>query len=349
MTIDWKDDMTQTFEFWAIDPRTWQDSRMLTTVSEMTMDYDLDKETLGSASITCAELLGEVYVRAYLVAEQGGETRRECLGTFMVQSPSYTYDGKAAEHTADAYTPLLELREKLPEIGYTTPEADLVLERAVKIARQYTRAPVAQAAGSTAICGNFTANLDDTWLSFASDLLARAGYRYMVGPRGEVYTQPVADAASMRPVYTFTDDNSSILLPDVTLECDLYGIPNVIEVVWGNNITRAVNDDPDSPISTASRGREVVTRITKPDLSENPTEEEAKAYAVNELRNRSTLERTVTFTHGYVPDVWLGDCVRIEYGRAGIYANAVIQARSIECKTGCTVTETATYTERMWR
>lgn len=349
MAVDWTQDFAVTFEFWQVDTGTWGDLRRLMTVTEMRMDWDLSKDTLGSASLECAEELGEVYVRAYLLAEQGSERARECLGTFMAQTSEFAFDGKAGRYSADAYTPLLEMSESMPEIGYTTPADDLILERAVKIARQHTRAPVSSAAGSTAKCGDFVANLGDSWLDFASDLLAVAGYRYMVGPRGEVYVQPVGDAASMRPVHTFRDDEISILCPDLSSESDLYGMPNVVEVVYGNKVARAVNDDPDSIISTKRRGREVVKRITNPDLSANPTDEEAQAYAVNELRNLSTRERTIEFSHGYVPNVWLGDCVRVEYKRAGHFENVVIQKRAIECKTELLITETATYTERMWR
>lgn len=332
-----------------VDPGTWHDACMLGGVSSMSMSWDLDDDMLGDATIECAEQLGEVYVRAYAVVTQNGETARECLGTFLAQSSESSFDGKVASHAVDCYTPLKELGESSPEIGYTTPGNDFVEERAMKVARQHMRAPVTASINGGMLCGDFTSNLDDTWLTFARDLLAMASKRLMVGPRGDVYAQPVGDAASMRPVCTFDDGNSSILMPDVTLEHDVWGIPNVVEVVYGNQVARAVNDDADSPISTVSRGREVVARITSPDLSDRPSDEEALAYAVAELRNRSVLTHTVTFRHGYVPGVWLGDCVRLEYTRAGIYANAVIRSRSIDCSTELTVEEVATYTERMWR
>ena len=349
MAVDWTQDYAITYEFWLVDTGTWGDRRMLDTVTEESMDWDDAKLTLGSATLECAEELGEVYVRTYLVATQGTDTARECLGTFMVQTSDESFDGRAGSFTADAYTPLHEMSETMPEIGYTTPSDDLVLERGAKIARQHTRAPVANAPASTMRCGDFVANLDDSWLTYGSDLIAKERHRYMVGPRGDIYQQPIADEASMRPVHTFRDDAISILRPEVTGSSDLYGMPNVVEVIYGSKVARAVNDDPDSPISTVRRGREVVHRITNPDLSDNPTEDEAMAYAVAELRNLSTRERTVVFSHGYVPNVWLGDCVRIEYGRAGRYVNAVIRKRSIECKTELVITETATYTERMWR
>ncbi len=347
--VDWTQPMGQTFEFYEVDPGTWCDTRLLGDVAEATIERDLDADTLGSATLTVGEDMGEAYVRAYIVATQGGESQRECLGTFLVQTTQAIFDGKAREVSADAYTPLLELGESMPEPGYTTPAEDTILSRAARIAAQHCRAPVVAAPDASGRkCGDFTANLDDTWLTFTRDLLGKADYRLALDERGRILFQPKPDANSQQPVYAFSDGNSSILLPDVTLTGDVFGIPNVVEVVYGSAIASVENSDPASRVSTATRGRRVVHRESSPSLSSSPTEEEATAYARNLLRELSTLEYEVSFTHGYVPNINIGDCVRLDYARAGIHANAVIRSQSIACTSGCEVTTTASYTVRMW-
>lgn len=346
--VDWTQPMGQTFEFYEVDPGTWCDIRQLDRVTDATIERDLDADTLGSATFTMADDMGEAYVRIYLVATQDGESQRECLGTYLLQTSQASFDGKVREVSADAYTPLLELGESMPEIGYTTPAEDTVLGRAARIAAQHCRAPVIQAPETGGKCGDFTANLDDTWLTFTRDLLATAGYRLALDHRGRVLFQPKPDANSQQPVYTFTDDNSSILLPSVTLTGDVFGIPNVCEVVYGNEIATVENSDHASRVSTATRGRRVVHRETSPSLSSSPAKEEAEAYARNLLRELSTLEFEVSFSHGYVPNVDIGDCIRLDYARAGIHANAVVRSQSISCVSGCEVTTTASYTVRMW-
>ena len=162
------------------------------------------------------------------------------------------------------------------------------------------------------------------------------------------------DANSLQPVWTYTDDNSSILLPDITVSRDLYGIPNVMEVVYstdsGSPITaRVVNDDPNSPISTVNRGREVVSRITDPDVYGTPTTTYLQDYAKQQLRNESALEYTLTYSHGYCP-VRVGDCVLLNYKRAGLKnVKAKVTRQSIKCEPGCPVEETAVYTTNLWR
>ena len=136
------------------------------------------------------------------------------------------------------------------------------------------------------------------------------------------------------------------------IDRDLYGIPNVVEVIYsnGNDIytARVENNDENSPISIPSRGREIIHRETNPDLLGDPTKNQIDEYAKQLLRNLSTLEYTISYTHGYCP-VRLGDCVRINYERAGLKnIKAKVISQSIECKPGCPVTEKAVYTNKLW-
>ena len=72
-------------------------------------------------------------------------------------------------------------------------------------------------------------------------------------------------------------------------------------------------------------------------------------YAEQLLRELSTLEYTVSYTHGYCP-VRIGDCVRLNYERAGIIdVKAKIISQSIKCEAGCPVTEKAVFTKKLWR
>ena len=110
---------------------------------------------------------------------------------------------------------------------------------------------------------------------------------------------------------------------------------------------RSVNNDPDSLISVASRGREIPYRITDPDMG-NPTKTQIQDYAEQCLRDLSSLEYSVSYMHGYCP-VRLGDCVRLNYEGAGL-KNVVgkVISQSIKCEPGCPVTEKVTYTKKLW-
>ena len=227
------------------------------------------------------------------------------------------------------------------------------MDIAYRLARERARAPVVKTECGTPLAMDFTASTDDTWLTFLSDLIANAKYSFALDEMGRILLSPYQDTASLQPVWTYDDDNSSILYPDISVDRDLYGIPNVVEVIHSNGagyyFVRAVNDDPNSVTSTVSRGREIIHRVNNPDLVGDPTESQVEDYANQLLRELSVLEYTVSYTHGYCP-VRLGDCVRLNYTRAGITnIKAKVISQTIKCEPGCPVTEKAVFTAKLWR
>lgn len=350
---DWSASMQQSFEYYIVDPGTWKESKRLDNVISCSITRDSSVETLGSATIDVTNSVGECYIRAYLVTIQNGLRERHPLGTFLVQTPSSSFDGKIRNVSMDAYTPLLELKENPPPLGYSIFKNENIMEKAYQIAREHTRAPVVQASSANTLYNDFVANSGDTWLSFLTDLIANAKYNFELDEFGRILFSPKQDTASLQPVWTYDDNNSSILYPSISMDHDLYGIPNVVEVIYSNGrdfyYARVVNDDPNSPTSTISRGREIVHRDANPSVIGDPTNAQIQEYARTLLRSLSTVEYTVSYTHGYCP-VRLGDCVRINYARAGIVdVKARVISQSIKCEPGCPVTEKAVFTTKLWR
>jgi hypothetical protein len=344
--------MQQTFKYYIVDPVTWKNVKEITNVKASGINFDAGTETLGSATIDITESVGECYVRICLVTIQNGITEEHPLGTFLVQTPSSSFDGKVKNISMDAYTPLLELKENPPPLGYSLLKGDNIMDEAYRLVREHARAPVVKTASDTTLHYDFVANTDDTWISFLTDLIANDKKVFGLDELGRILFLPKQDTTSLQPVWTYKDDNSSILLPDFSMDHDLYGVPNAVEVIYSNgddhHYAKVVNDDPTSPISTVNRGREILYRDTDPDLVGNPTEEQIKEYANQLLRDLSSLEYTVSYTHGYCP-VRVGDCVRLNYERAGINnVKAKVISQTIKCVPGCPVTEKAVFTVKLW-
>ena len=349
---DWTKSMQQTFEYYTVDPITWRDVGVLTDVKSSTINRDSEAETLGSATIDIANSVGECYIRIYLVTIQNGLKERFPLGTFLVQTPSSSFDGKMRSVSMDAYTPLLELKENPPPLGYFIPKNENIMDTAYQLVKEHVRAPVVKTESPSTLFYDFVADTNDTWLSYVKDLMTNAKYGYDLDEMGRILFSPQQDTASLQPVWTYDDKNSSILHPAISMDHDLYGIPNVVEVVYSNGKdhynARVVNDDENSPLSTVNRGRELIYRVTDPDLIGDPTENQINEYANKLLRELSSLEYTVTYTHGYCP-VRVGDCVRLNYDRSGITGvKAKVVSQSIACEPGCPVTEKAVFTAELW-
>ena len=350
---DWTKSMQQTFEYYIVNPATWKDVRRINNVKSGSITRDLGVETLGSATFDIEEPLGECYIRVYLITIQNGAKDKYPLGTYLIQTPSSKFDGKNKIVSVDAYTPLLELKENPPPIGYSVLKDTNIMETVYKITKEQVRAPVVAAACTETLFSDFVANTDDTWMTFLNDLIANAKYTFALDELGRILFSPKQDMASLQPVWTFDDSNSSILYPEINMDYDLYGIPNVVEVIYSSDdrcyYSRVVNDDSNSPTSTVSRGREIIHRVTEPILYGNPTDEQVNEYAVRLLRSLSSIEYTVNYSHGYCP-VKIGDCVRLNYSKAGLNGiKAKVISQSIKCEPGCPVSEKAVFTANLWR
>ena len=350
--IDWRKSMSQTFEFYEVDPKSWKDKRRLKQITECSIKRDGDAETLGSASIKSTESLGECYFRAYMIAIQNGVTYKIPLGTFLAQTSNISFNGKYGSIPIDAYTPLIEMKDNQPPTGYTVMKDTNIMLTGAKLCDDYARAPVVTPKDDTILHADFTANTDETWLAYTKALIEIAKYHLDVNEMGEILFAPEQETASLQPVFTYDDSNSSILYPDIEDEHDLYGIPNVVEVIYSKDNTykyaRAVNDNPDSITSTVNRGREILYRVSDPNIGD-PTEKQLQEYANKVLKEKSSVEHTITYSHGYT-SVRVGDCVRLNYARAGINnIKAKVTSQSFDCKPGCKVSETAVYTIDLWR
>lgn len=355
--VDWLSTMQQTFEYYTVDPRTWKDVEKLTNVKSCSITRDLETETLGSATLDVTESVGESYVRVYLITIQNGVTERHPLGTFLVQTPASSFNGLVRNVTMDAYTPLLELKENPPPLGYSLLKNDNIMSKAYQIVRDHVRAPVVEAKHDKKLHQDFVAQPDDTWIKFTSDLIANAKYRFDLDELGRILFAPKQEISAMQPVWTYDDGKQSILYHDVTLDHDLYGVPNVVEVICSNGseaynkemyYSRVVNDDPNSPVSTIKRGREIIHRVTNPGFVASPTERQVEQYAQQLLKELSSVEYKISYTHGYC-GTRLGDCVRLNYSRAGLMdVKAKIISQTIKCVPGCPVTENAVFTTKLW-
>lgn len=363
---DWTKPMTQSYEYYIVEPTTLADTKRLEYVKSASFTRDAENATLGSASIESTESVGEAYIRGYLKTIQNGVTEKHPLGTVIVQTPSTNFTGVISNVSMDAYTPLIELKEKQPPLGYFVRRGTRIMDAAYTIVRENARAPVEPIEPtyvtnddgtiedtSPKLQNDFIANTEDTWLTFVTDLIANAKYELGLDERGHILFVPKQEISSLQPVWTFDDGNSSILQPDITVNHDMYGIPNVVEVVYsyGSDKKTAIvkNEDPNSPISIVNRGREITYRDTQPSLAGYVTQAQVKEYAERLLRSLSTIEYTVSYTHGYCP-VRLGDCVRLNYERAGLKnVKAKVISQNIKTDLPCTVSEKAVFTTKLWR
>ena len=352
--IDWTRGMAQTFEFREVDPATWQDARPLACITSAEMEFDSESDTGGRATFESSEDLGERYVRAYLVAQQDGSApERVPLGTFLTQTSSKDADGAFSRYRLEAYTPLLELSDDMPPLGFSVPAGSDSVTAAADLAALHCRAPVAASPVSQALSEPFSAEPDETWLQFLSALLAKAGLSLAPDAMGRICMVPRRDPGSIAPVRGFRDDESSVMCADVSETRDLYGVPNTVEVVLPGEASgtsaRAVCGDAGNPASTVARGRTVLARDTSPDAPDGLGGAAAEAWLAEEARRqlaeKCSASREAVYTRGFDPAVRVGDCVALDIAAAGVRVRAVVTRQRVVLGEGCLVEETARWAE----
>lgn len=130
---DWTKSMQQSFEYYTVDPGTLADIKRLDNVKNAAFSRDSETETLGSATIDVTNSTGEQYIRGYLKTIQNGVTEKFPLGTVLSQTPSSSFNGKVLDVSMDCYTPLIELKEKMPPLGYTVRKGTNLMEAAYNL------------------------------------------------------------------------------------------------------------------------------------------------------------------------------------------------------------------------
>lgn len=358
--VDWTSSMQQTFSFYKVDPRTWRDLERIDTMISAQIVRDLSDETLGYATFDADGISGEFYVRTYLDVTQNRRFYHIPLGTHLIQSTDDGYNGRRSTITVDGYTPLMELKEKTPPIGFFFGEGENILDSTKDWLKQLMRAPLLD--WRTAVSNDvtvkdqngFVAELDETWLEYLTAFLKNCDHSFRLTEKGEVYLDTDKPSETLQPVFVYQDDRNSILHPQIKINRDLYSIPNVVELLISKPeedgvLVRATNENPNSPISIQSRGREVVQRITDPDVTGYNTLEQYQELAEKTLDDLSNVEYEIEYTHGFNP-VKVGDCVEINYERAGLKnIRARVIRQTIECRPGCKVEEMASYTTNLRR
>lgn len=347
--MDWRSGMSRTYEL----VRLSEDWRELDTVQSL-RDGSITYEGRGlrySATFTPYEGLRDGYYRIYMVCVQPPEMERVALATVRMQSPKKSLDGHTASWKATGYSPLVELDADYPPIGWTAQGN--VVAQAAAIVEGHCPAPCSHPASDAAM-EPWTADDGDTWLDCLEAVLSKASMHVEVDGMGCVVFAPDVDKARMSPVWTFDDAAyglPSILAPDVDDSTDYYSLKNKVEVVYSDDsvcyVGTAVNDDPLSKGSTASRGYVNAMRETGPEVSDPVTQAKVDALAQSILAGQGAATHSASFTHAFAPDVKVGRCARLDYTRFGYRADGMVVKQVLKLETSGLVDTDIEYEEAL--
>lgn len=336
--MEWGQSYSATWKVFRVNRSTWADAEELKSIDEVSVSRTADGSLLESGSM---ELSGEFtsdYYRIVMVAEQGGEVTRVDVATLLFDVTGGTINYGRTVHDVDGFSVLYPASKTTILAGEFAPKGVDGAEYAAELLREAVNAPVS-------VEGSFTLNdylvhdIGSSVLEAVWNVLGAGNFVMQIDGRGVIHIRPMPTDPSL------IIDNSSleIMMSEISFETDISDVPNRYIVIVDNNKTVAVNNDPESVISTSQRGYCV------DHVDESPTAingETLSAYANRRLRELSVEKEEKTYAREYAADVYLYSIVRASIdGMTGDYR---INSQTVECGKGITVQEKAVKEVPLW-
>jgi hypothetical protein len=313
--MDWSKGFSSSVYLSVVDPPTWKDiSRIEVTGGKVSKDDD--SELKESADVDCVnyDQTAERWVRIYMDTRQNGAASHVALFTGLASVPDKDIKGALIETPVQCYSVLKPAQDiYLPRGWYVSGGSD----GAGKVAEllNVTPAPKVITEGSPVLMESIIAEDDETNLSMALKILDAINWRLRITGDGTIHICPQAVEVSAR----FDAEEYDCLETEVSLTYDWFSCPNVFRAISEDMTAIARDDDPDSPLSTVVRGREIWEQETDCDLN---TGESIADYAQRRLEELQTASQEIDYDRRFHPDVLPGDLVRIKYpgqGLDGVY------------------------------
>ncbi len=339
---DWSAGGKVAFRFRRVDTSTWADASDAGPLLSASVER-VRGGLLESGSAEVARAVGEGfepgYYRLSAVAEGRGLARSDVATLYFAGGSSSVARGSKTVGI-EGRSVLYPASVRRMLAGSYAPEGTDGAAAAARLLRECVACPVE-------VEGAFTLNvpvifdlgcsyLDAVWM-----LLDAGGWCMQVSGRGAVSVKPKPTAPS-----SLLDASAArALAPGVTSSLDYSGVPNAYLADDGRQSVRVVNDDPESPTSTTSRGyvHDVVDTAPKPVDGET-----LAAYARRKLREMSTVEDVRGYTRAYEPDLRPYDVVRFSLPSQGLSGDMRITRQSLRIGRGITVTEEACKEVTTW-
>jgi len=328
--MEWAKGYTATYDLYQISPVTWADIQQLEFTGG-SIDRS-SKDLLQSADIDMTEKPndGEIWVRIYLNARQNGDAERIPLFTGLTSAPERELDGRRESYKIECYSVLKPLDDIMLQRGWYAPAGIEGAKLVSDLLKGF--APVTYSSGSQTISESIIAEDGETKLSMAQKILNAIGWHIVIDGMGDISIEPY-DTANKAMFSTLQND---IVETDITDTYDWYSCPNVFRAVASTSTATARDDSEKSPLSTVNRGREIWAEETGVNLADNET---LSQYAKRRLTELQTPSRTLSYKRRYVPELNVGDMVRISYPEVGLDGKFKITEQSIELGYACQTKE----------
>lgn len=327
--MDWSKGFSASYIAMQVNPKTWEDEGEI-LITGGKIDRDIESALIESANIETTEDLGELWIRLYLVAKQGESAERVPLFTGLTSSPTRNLEGYNPSFSVDCFSVLTPCADRMLPRGWFAPKdgdgAEIIADLL-----SISGAEVETVKGGGTLTGAIVAESGETYLSMAHKVANAIGWQIRIDGRGKLHVEPFPSDTQAS-----FDMDFDVIQPGIKDTRDWYSCPNVLRVTFESYAAIARDDDPESPLSTVNRGREIWAEESAQLSSSAPL----AAYAQQRLKELQSPAREITYTRRFMPDLRPGDVVSINYPEARIDGTFRIKSQSIELGYGADTEET---------
>lgn len=356
----WSERFTNTsYRFMRVDRSTGFETAVLNAFRGGTVTRNDDTRIKESAEF---QMVGEVdfgpdLVRVYMTVEwAGGETEDVVLGTFLPVVPGRSIRQGYSTATVRMYGRLQELLDDRFSAPVTVTNGENAIAVAKKVCEGVGLTVVAEPSDYTVTdtraygvgANQSNSEVDDTKLGMVNDLLDLAGFRAAyTDPMGRVIFEKYRDPGDIAPSWTFDEDDPTVRLdPAIEEERDYTDAANHVVVIYGPDqdgktiASEAWDRDPDSQLSTVSRGRTITRAYSYMELPPGKTDGEMQAYADKRASTLLSTAQSVIWRlrcrHPYLP-FRVNDTIGVRYPSGNVEGKFQVRAQTLTLGGGCAV------------
>ena len=355
--MSWNDRTSSTsYRFMRVSRSTGYETGMIRVLKGGTITRNNDVRIMETAEATLVGDLdiGPDFIRIYMDAEwPDGSAESVVLGTFLPVVPSRDVKDGYSTSTVKMYGRLQELLDDKFSAPITLEKGTNAVLAAKSVCEQAGLEVIADESDYTITDARMygvgaqqnNSAVGDTKLDMVNDLLDLANFRAAkTDPMGRVLLQRYVDPMKNAAKWTFEEGPLAKFESDMTDERDITSAANHVVVRYATEdevlVGEAWDTDPNSDLSTVSRGRVITKSYEYTSLPEGDTKDDRQAYADRRATTllgtaQSTIRR-VSITHTYAP-VTVNDTVSLVYRSGGVVGDFEIRVQKLRLAGGCPV------------
>ena len=312
-----------------IDPLSWTETDRLNIKSGSVKRQKTGLRQTADIEATDYDQTQELWIRVFMDARQGEDITHEALFTGIVSAPEREVTGTAVNRPLACYSVLKPCEDIVLQRGWYAGAGEngaAVLRRLLTA----SPAPVVVNGETPNLSDHIVAESGETNLSMIDKVLDAIGWILSIDGDGTIEISP----KPTEPTIIMGTSTADIVETSFSITHNWYACPNVFRVTSGDMEYTARDDDPESPLSTVSRGREIVKAEDDVTLS---TDEGISEYAERRLKEEQQNIVSAEYSRVYVPDLNVGDNVKLVYPQ--ISGEYVVEEQNIELTYGGRTTE----------